>query len=717
MREGFAIAVIIPALDEQATLPGVLKRIPVWVDRVVVVDNGSTDQTAAVARAAGVSVVVEPNRGYGRACLRGIAHACGDPNTQPDILVFLDADGSDVPEQMERLVDPIVLGWADMVVGSRTRGHCARGAMTWPQRFGNVLAPALIRWIWGQRFTDLGPFRAVRLPVLRTLRMDDQTYGWTVQMQIRAARAGVRVFEVPVDYGCRRGGRSKISGSVRGAVKAGSKILSCVAREYFHPPKLDTSRGEALAVFAKFPQPGKVKTRLIPALGAEGAAAVHEQMVRHTLDRVGELRRARAVETSIFCAGTQPARFASHFGTDLPCVAQTDGDLGQRMHAAFGHMLREAMSAVIIGTDCPDLSSGLISMAFDALRASDLVLGPARDGGYYLIGLRRPVPSLFENMDWSTSTVLASTIERASSLGLCVHLLPTLSDVDEPQDLAGWERVRAALAPVGEQPVLSVIVPTLDEASRIGALIDAVRLPGVEIIVVDGGSSDSTRDVASAHGARVVIAARGRGSQLNAGAALARGRCLLFLHADTILPKDFPKIVQDTLADPGVSVGAFRFRLDRRSVRFRCVEAAVGLRCRLFAMPYGDQALFMRRETFAKLRGFASIPLMEDVDLVRRARSIGRVRVVDAPAVTSARRWELTGVMRMTAINQACVLGYAMGVAPQRLASWRNRLSGRQPRRGSVDMPPACQIVPEGSGAPSAARAICMAGSDLEMRK
>lgn len=717
MRNGVIAAVIIPALNEEAALPGVIASIPDWVDRIIVVDNGSTDQTAAVARAAGAVVVSEPTRGYGRACQTGIAHASDGSHCSPDVLVFLDADGSDVPEQMERLVDPIAAGRADMVIGSRTRGTLTPGAMTAPQRLGNALAPALILWLWGERYTDLGPFRAIRFSALRSLRMDDNTYGWTVQMQIRAARAGLRAMEVPVDYGRRRAGKSKISGTVRGVVKAGTKILSCVAEEYLRPIPLAAPGQEALAVFAKFPEPGKVKTRLIPGLGADGAAALHDQMVRHTLDRVDELRLVREVEARVFCAGVEPAKFGDHFNLRIPCVTQSDGDLGKRMHTAFQHMLWEANAAVIIGTDCPDISQGLLGMAFESLKCSDLVLGPATDGGYYLIGLRRPVPALFENMEWSTATVLSETLARAATMGLRVHTLPTLSDVDEPGDVTAWDRVRATISPTGESPSLSVIIPTLNEEARIGDLVIEARQPGVEVIVADGGSCDRTREVAAAQGARVIIAPRGRGPQLNAGAALARGRDLLFLHADTILPANFRAIVQRTLRDLSVAVGAFQFKLDREGVQFRFVELAVKARCRLFGTPYGDQAMFMRREVFNRLKGFAAIPLMEDLDMVRRARKVGRVTLAHAHAITSARRWDEIGVVKMTTINQACVIGFSLGLSPERLATWRNRLSGKRAPKNRPAYPEAAQIVPDGSLAPNAARAICMADSDLDVRK
>jgi len=216
--------VVIPAFNEAEAIGKVLRKIPDWVDEVVVVDNGSTDATAMLAEAAGARVVHEPRRGYGSACLAGIDAAQG-----PDVLVFLDADYSDHPEEMNLVVDPIVRDEVDFVVGSRVLGNAEPGSLTPQARFGNRFACLLLRWIWGAAFTDLGPFRAIRANTLRSLHMQDRDYGWTVEMQIKAARDGVRCREVPVSYH-RRIGRSKISGTAKGAVLAGSKILLTVAR-------------------------------------------------------------------------------------------------------------------------------------------------------------------------------------------------------------------------------------------------------------------------------------------------------------------------------------------------------------------------------------------------------------------------------------------------------------------------------------------------------
>ena len=227
------IALVIPARDEEASVGAVVAEMlaqPVPLAEVVVVDNGSRDATASRARAAGATVVSEPRAGYGRACLAGLAHLAADP---PEVVVFADADRSDDPADLAALVVPIVDGRTDLVIGSRRlgmdEGRVEPGALLPQARLGNALACALMRLRWGARFTDLGPFRAARWDALGRLGMADPTFGWTVEMQVRALRAGLRWAEVPVAYR-RRVGRSKISGTVNGTVRAGAKILWTVAR-------------------------------------------------------------------------------------------------------------------------------------------------------------------------------------------------------------------------------------------------------------------------------------------------------------------------------------------------------------------------------------------------------------------------------------------------------------------------------------------------------
>lgn len=220
------VALIIPALDEEQALATVLDEVPrARFARVLVVDNGSSDGTAALARAKGATVATEPRRGYGRACLAGLATL----EAEIDVVVFMDADGSDVPPEAARLLEPILRDQADLVVGSRALGRAQPGSMRWPQRWGNRLAVALIRLLYGFRYTDLGPFRAIRRPSLAALGMRDPDFGWTAEMQVKALKRGLRIREVPVSYRRRRG-RSKISGTLTGAVRAGVKILWTIAR-------------------------------------------------------------------------------------------------------------------------------------------------------------------------------------------------------------------------------------------------------------------------------------------------------------------------------------------------------------------------------------------------------------------------------------------------------------------------------------------------------
>jgi glycosyltransferase involved in cell wall biosynthesis len=218
---------VIPALNEERALPYVLREIPrPPVRRVVVADNGSTDATAEVAVEHGAEVVHEPERGYGAACLRALAHLDLDP---PDIVVFLDGDYSDHPDELPSLIQPILEGRADVVIGSRATGRRERGALSPQQRVGNAIASTALGLLYGVRYTDLGPFRAVRWETLEHLQMCDRNYGWTVEMQIKAARQRIPYCEVPVSYR-RRIGVSKVSGTVRGSVYAGAKILWLLGR-------------------------------------------------------------------------------------------------------------------------------------------------------------------------------------------------------------------------------------------------------------------------------------------------------------------------------------------------------------------------------------------------------------------------------------------------------------------------------------------------------
>ena len=223
------IKVIIPAYNEADAIGKVIAAIPKEVSEVVVVDNNSSDQTATVAQKAGATVLFEPKKGYGHACLKGIAHVANHP---PDVLVFLDGDYSDHPEELTKLTTPILRGEVDFVVGARVPELREKGALTPQQIFGNALACFLMRWLYHSRFTDLGPFRAIRWSTLQDLNMKDKTYGWTVEMQVKVLRQEIRYQEVPLSYR-KRIGVSKVSGTVKGTIFAGIKIIGWIVKHYF----------------------------------------------------------------------------------------------------------------------------------------------------------------------------------------------------------------------------------------------------------------------------------------------------------------------------------------------------------------------------------------------------------------------------------------------------------------------------------------------------
>lgn len=233
MSKKQTIDVLIPAWNEENALPLVLAGLPKnLVRQVIICDNGSTDRTAAVAKAAGAIVVSQPERGYGNACLAGMRYLKNlPPSEQPEIVVFLDGDYSDYPEELPKVVAPILNEGKDMVIGSRLLGDMEPGAMTFPQRFGNWLAPLLIRWFYDYRFSDLGPFRAIRWEKLLELDMRDRNFGWTVEMQVKAAKHKLNCAEVSVRYRKRAAGKSKVSGTVKGTILAGLKIITTIFKE------------------------------------------------------------------------------------------------------------------------------------------------------------------------------------------------------------------------------------------------------------------------------------------------------------------------------------------------------------------------------------------------------------------------------------------------------------------------------------------------------
>ena len=228
-----------------------------------------------------------------------------------------------------------------------------------------------------------------------------------------------------------------------------------------------------------------------------------------------------------------------------------------------------------------------------------------------------------------------------------------------------------------KQAILSIIIPVLNEAKIIRSILSRLQDDGgIEIIVVDGGSQDNTFELAKAEGVQVLLSPqKGRAQQMNAGAAIATGDILLFLHGDTQLPPDYLNLVKDTLAQPKAIAGAFELAIDGDGKSLRWIEIMVKWRSRWFSLPYGDQAIFLSRTVFQAMGGFADLPIMEDFELIQRLKKQGRIAIVPAAVLTSSRRWQKLGVFKTTLINQLVILGYYLGIPPKQLRRLYNKSS------------------------------------------
>lgn len=431
--------------------------------------------------------------------------------------------------------------------------------------------------------------------------------------------------------------------------------------------------GDRLIIFCRYPVPGRTKTRIIPALGPAGAADLHRRLTEKTMATVREFASRRGIKVEVRFEGGSERKMCRWLGSGTIFSAQKPGVLGDRMHAAFLDAFKSgARRVVLLGTDVPKLRTTDLAQAFDALKEQDLVLGPSTDGGYWLIGLKHPA-QVFQSIDWGSETVLEQTVALAKRQDLAVHTLDSLTDIDTAKELKQWRPEEA-----NPRPYISIIIPVLNEACNIEAAVRSARDEDTEIIVVDGGSADDTVARAADAGARVEACRQGRALQQNRGAEAARGKVLLFLHADTRLPRDYVGHVFETLMDPTTAAGAFRFKSDLDRPLMKLIEFLTNFRSRHLNMPYGDQGLFMRKEVFESVGGFSDVLIAEDLFLVRRLSKRGRVRIAPADAVTSARRWRTLGLLRATLVNQLIVAGCYLGISPHTLASIYRPPSNKQ---------------------------------------
>jgi rSAM/selenodomain-associated transferase 2/rSAM/selenodomain-associated transferase 1 len=439
-----------------------------------------------------------------------------------------------------------------------------------------------------------------------------------------------------------------------------------------------------IIIFTRYPEPGTTKTRMIPELGPDGAAELQRQMTEHIIARVDELCTVHQFAVEIRYEGGNDNLMAQWLGHGFTYCHQGSGDIGLRMGRALQDAFEQGCKTVlIIGSDIPDITMDIMQNAFETLEQKDLVLGPAADGGYYLIGVNHNIfrhwhPQLFKNITWGTDRVLPETLDIAKKLELNFSLLDTLGDVDRPEDLGVWYRAAGLDGLSDASKLISVIIPTLNEAEVIEPTIfNLKKNPHTEIIVVDGGSRDQTVDLARSMGARVLTSAPSKAAQMNFGAAQASGDVLLFLHADTSLPQGFKNSVLAAVARQDICAGAFSLGIASQARGLRFIERVANWRSRFFQMPYGDQALFVTRKLFHEIGGYPDYPIMEDFEIVRRLKKKGKIAILPESVQTSPRRWLNLGILKTWLLNQLIVVAYFLGISPQRLSRWYNRNKGK----------------------------------------
>ena len=420
-----------------------------------------------------------------------------------------------------------------------------------------------------------------------------------------------------------------------------------------------------IVIFTRYPEPGKAKTRLIPELGAVGAAELHRSIAEKTVNCVRQYAEKHNASIAVYYTGGDEKKMNKWVGPGLSICPQSAGDLGRRMKTAFDQGFSGGAGHVLLmGTDIPEISEDHIHQAFTGLESHDVVIGPSTDGGYWLVGQNQS-GNIFSNISWSTPEVLSQTIKLCHKSTFRVHQLAPLTDVDTVDDL------KTVLPHAMEQPpYVSVIIPALNEEARIESTIKCAGDAAAEIIVVDGGSSDRTIKKSLAANVKVLGSKKGRAFQQNRGAQMANGKVLLFLHADTRLPPGYVTFIFDTLLGANTIMGVFKFKTSLDTPLMRVFERIANIRSAVFHRPYGDQCFFLKKTVFETVGGFPDVPVAEDLMLVRQLAKLGEIRMADAEAKTSGRRWQSMGAWKTFFVNQMVVLGHAVGIPADTLADF-----------------------------------------------
>lgn len=468
-----------------------------------------------------------------------------------------------------------------------------------------------------------------------------------------------------------------------------------------------------ILVFIKVPYPGQVKTRLGKFIGDAEAVQLYQYFVEDILTTVDALD----IDSLIFFAPMDGLSvLQSWLGTHRIYIPQQGENLGDRMAHAFRTSFDLGYQQVsIVGSDSPDLPHDYLLEALAALQSDRVVIGPSTDGGYYTLGFTPKTfcPEVFQDMPWSTSQVYPLTLETLKHNTRTVHILPTWSDIDTLEDLWAFHnrhlleppssqslsylRDRAhiffphlvgvqGIAPLqgvqdshkNPEPDLSIVIPVLYEAERIQTclahLTNLARDANLEIIVVDGDPQKSTLSHLPSqypYPLKGIQSPKGRGTQMNAGAKIAQGKILLFLHADTDLPDRALQEILHTCTQQSCAGGAFDLAIASPRWSLKLIGKVASWRSRLTRIPYGDQAIFIRKDVFEQIQGYPDIPLMEDVALMQKLKQQGHsIQISSKTVKASARRWEKEGIVRCTLRNWSLILLYFLGIAPETLAHW-----------------------------------------------